>query len=197
MTTHGIMIERRAVLLHLKKTSTDWPELKSWFSRNKYREFAPSAVARRVGIPIALWAMRTVPGTERKARELAAAFAYGPDGKLAEAYRSATGGCSMFDAGLDLLLRWLAGDVTDADAATMRWALSTRAMQLTDGTNAALQSLICAFAPHAWGGCGTAHERALEAHGILLARENDRASRKEAIANAWEYHAFLIEDLLG
>jgi len=192
-----VTINRKAVLDRLKATSTDWPELKSWFNgKGGTAEFAPSDVARRGSVDMALWALRTMPPElDRTARELSAAFAFGPDGEIGEAYKSVTKGCSLFHEGLAALTGWVGGTLPDEDARRMRMDLSKRAMLLRGGASDALQALLSAFAPSAWGGCGCAHFYALDAHAGLLAK-NDEA-KKKAVERAIEYHVFLIEEVLG
>ena len=192
-----VTISRKAVLDHLKATSTDWPEMKSWFrDKGGTAEFSPSEVARRGSVDMALWALRTMPAElDGKARVLAAAFAYGPDGEIAEAYRSATKGCTLFQEGLEVLTGWVDGAVGDDVARRMRMDLSKRAMLLRAGASEALQSLLSGFAPCAWGGCGCAHLYSLDAHASLLGK--NEAGRKAAVSRATEYHVFLIGDILG
>jgi len=200
MDTLSITVDRKAVLDHLKATSTDWPALKSWFNgKGGTAAFAPSDIARRGGVEMALWAMRTLPPElDYKARQLSAAFAFGPDGVLADAYQGAMKGCPMLREGLDVLVRWIEGDASDEEAARTRMELSRRAMLLSkgpDGAQEALQALIGGFAPNAWGGCGTSHDNALEAHSKLLGKK--AGGGKKAAEEANGYHVFLIEDLLG
>jgi len=200
MDTLSITVDRKAVLDHLKATSTDWPALKSWFNgKGGTSAFAPSDIARRGSVDMALWSMRTLPPElDYKARQLSAGFAFGPDGALADAYQGATKGCPMLREGLDVLVRWIEGDASDEEAARTRMELSRRAMLLSkgpDGAEEALQALIGGFAPNAWGGCGTSHANALEAHSKLLGKK--AGGGKKAAEEANGYHVFLIGDLLG
>jgi hypothetical protein len=202
METLKATISRKAVLDHLKATSTDWPELKSWFNgKGGTAEFSPLDVATRGSVDMCLWALRTMPPElDATARELSAAFALGPEGEdaqweLAEAYKSATKGCPLFQEGLATLTGWLEGTLPDGDARRMRMDLSKRAMLLKGGASDALQALLSAFAPNAWGGCGCAHFYALDAHAELLGKTAE--GKKKAVARAIEYHTFLIGDLLG
>lgn len=191
------LLNPKAVLAHLKASQTTYPQVKSFFaSPGRPDRIGPGEVAEKAGVDVALWAMRVLPeASHRVARQLAAAFAFGPDGELADAYGSATKGCRMLGDGIDLLMAWLDGQAPDEDARRMRWDLSVYAQKLSDGPRGVIDTLGCAFAPHAWGGCGLAHEYAIAAHAKLLGKSQE--AKKEAIERANGYHAFLVGDMAG
>jgi len=190
-----ILINRNAVLQHLKETQTEWPELKYRFRQGGWTELPVSELVRKVGVDPTIWALRTRgPELNGSARRLTAAFACGPDDLLRGHYRTARKGCSLFEDGLDALLRWIDGDLTDPDAAAMRWTLAERAQSMPAAPQAILQALVCGFAPHAWGGCGCAHNYALEAHAHVAGKSAERETARNEASN---YHAFLLAELLG
>lgn len=187
----------KLVLSHLRETNTTYPQVKSFFGgRGKSDRITPGEAAERGGMDVALWAMRTLPeATHPAARQLAAAFAFGPDGELAEAYRTADKGSDLFGRGIDLLMAWTNGDAPDEAAARMRWDISVHAQRLPVAPRRVLETLGCAFAPKAWGGCGLAHEYALDAHAAIFGRTAE--GREAAVRRATEYHIFLLRDIIG
>lgn len=159
------------------------------------RVLTPAEIASEKDVETALFAMRAT-GSEfiTEARQLAAAFALGPEGEIATIYKRRRKGCSLLEDGVEGLVKWASGDISDGEAAALRKSLSVESVnsESVKWLYSALQAVVGGFAPNPWGGCAFAHACAKTTYAAFHSGVDAMIAKKKSE----KYHAFLIGQVL-